>query len=81
MIKRSYIFLLLCITLFFSACANKEIKTEYIYQDVNIPIRCNAKMPNKPLEDGSFKAHKELMIYYLKIENLLKQCLGVENED
>jgi len=80
MIKRFYIILLIFITLFFSACANKPTQTEYIYKDVNIPIRCNAKMPSKPITNGSFGVHKELMIYYIKVESLLKECLGIKDE-
>lgn len=37
-------------------------------------------MPLKPRNDGTFEAHKKLMIYYLECENALKFCLGLKND-
>ena len=33
--------------------------------------------PVKPVNDGSFEAHKNKMIYYLRCESTLKYCLGL----
>ena len=45
-----------------------------IYKEVKTPIKCPLKVPLKPLNDGSFNAHKELMKYYLECENTAKFC-------
>ena len=63
----------------FTGCAPK-IQTEYIYKDVYVPVKCNAKMPIKPTNDGSFKSHKEKMLYFLRTEALLKECIGANDE-
>lgn len=60
----------------FGGCAGKET----IYKDVYLPVKCSVDIPKKPLNDKTFKAHKELMIYFLKIERLLKICTGKEDE-
>jgi len=72
------ILLLMCLTLLlFSGCTVNQPKEPYIiYKDVLVPIKCNANMPNKPLNKGNFESHKALMIYYLQCEDLLKQCIG-----
>ena len=70
------ILLLMCLTLLlFSGCAS-QVEPHIIYKDVLVPVRCDANMPNKPLNKGNFESHKALMIYYLKCEDLLKQCIG-----
>ena len=56
-------------------CAFKE--PTIIYKEKLTPVRCNAVMPDKPNNDGSFEAHKAKMIYFLKCEDLLKQCIGI----
>lgn len=58
----------------FTGCS---IKPEPVYKEVLTPIRCQAKMPVKPVNDGSFEAHKNKMIYYLRCESTLKYCLGL----
>ena len=45
--------LLFLFALAFTGCAPK-IQTEYIYKDVYVPVKCNAKMPIKPTNDESF---------------------------
>ena len=71
------ILLLMCLTLLlFSGCASQPKEPYIIYKDVLVPIRCDANMPNKPLNKGNFESHKALMIYYLQCEDLLKQCIG-----
>ena len=71
--------LLFLFTLVFTGCAPK-IQTEYIYKDVYVPVKCNAKMPVKPTNDESFESHKQKMLYFLRTEALLKECIGVEDE-
>ncbi|ABV67913.1 hypothetical protein Abu_1666 [Aliarcobacter butzleri RM4018] len=61
----------------FSGCATKT-QTEYIYKDVYVPVKCNAVIPTKPKSDGSFEADKQKMIYFLKVESLLKECVGAK---
>ncbi|MBN7287450.1 MULTISPECIES: hypothetical protein [Campylobacter] len=69
--------LLMCLTLLlFSGCASQVVEPHIIYKDVLVPVRCDADMPVRPLNKGNFESHKALMIYYLKCEDLLKQCIG-----
>ncbi|MCI6988817.1 MAG: hypothetical protein MR902_04500 [Campylobacter sp.] len=58
---------------FLSGCASKE---RVVYQDVYVPIKCPAKMPEKPKNKRSFESHKALMVYFLECESLLKECIG-----
>ena len=71
--------LLFLFALAFTGCAPK-IQTEYIYKDVYVPVKCNAKMPVKPTNDESFESHKEKMVYFLRTEALLKECIGANDE-
>lgn len=71
--------LLFFIAISFTGCSTKTV-TEYVYKDVYIPVKCNAQIPDKPLNDRSFDSHKQRMIYFLKVEALLKECVGVDNE-
>ena len=66
--------LIVCFLALFTGCS---IKPEPVYKEVLTPIRCQAKMPVKPVNDGSFEAHKNKMIYYIKCESTLKYCLGL----
>ena len=59
---------------FFTGCSKKQ---DLVYKEVLTPIRCQAKMPVKPINDGSFEAHKNKMVYYLRCESTLKYCLGL----
>lgn len=58
----------------FTGCSKKQ---DLVYKEVLTPIRCQAKMPVKPVNDGSFEAHKNKMVYYLRCESTLKYCLGL----
>ncbi|AQW80789.1 hypothetical protein [Campylobacter pinnipediorum] len=73
--------MLICflLVLILSGCANdvKNIEPRYIYKDVYVPIKCQASMPQKPKNDRSFESHKQIMLYLLECERLLKECLGV----
>lgn len=66
---------LLPLGVLFCGCAFKE--PTIVYKEKLTPVRCNAVMPDKPNNDGSFEAHKAKMIYFLKCEDLLKQCIGI----
>ncbi|WP_233994414.1 hypothetical protein [Campylobacter fetus] len=57
----------------FSGCSAKS-ETITVYKDVFVPVACNATMPKKPKNDGSFESKKELMGYFLECESLLLQC-------
>lgn len=74
------IILIFCLfTLVFTGCATKtKIETEYVYKDKYVPVRCNAVIPAKPKSDGTFILDKEKMIYYIKVESLLKECVGAQ---
>lgn len=68
--------------LLFSGCADKQVpEPSVVYKEKYMPIRCNAKMPDKPKDDGKFETHKAKMIYYRDCEKKLKQCLGIKEED
>lgn len=68
--------------LLFSGCANKQVpEPSVVYKEKYMPVRCNAKMPDKPKDDGKFETHKAKMIYYRDCEKKLKQCLGIKEED
>ncbi len=56
-----------------AGCASKPI-VKIDTKEVFIPIKCNLTLPNKPKEDGSFQSHKELLIYYLEVESIAKDC-------
>lgn len=55
-------------------CAAKTAEREKDH----VPVRCNLKVPLKPAEDNSFEAHKELMEYLLKCEEIAKDCTKEE---
>ena len=68
--------------LLFSGCADKQVPEPIVvYKEKYMPVRCNAKMPDKPKDDGKFETHKAKMIYYRDCEKKLKQCLGIKEED
>lgn len=69
--------ILLLIALILSGCAARE---NIVYKDVFVPVKCSATMPIKPINDGSFETHKEIMKYYIKCEGIAKICTGESNE-
>ena len=72
----------IALVLLFSGCANKQVpEPSVVYKEKYMPVRCNAKMPDKPKDDGKFETHKAKMIYYRDCEKKLKQCLGIKEED
>lgn len=66
--------------LIFAGCAAKPQASEpyIIYKEKYVPVRCNAEMPVKPKDDGTFETDKRLAIYYRDCEKKLKQCLGIK---
>lgn len=70
-------------TLIFAGCAAKPQASEpyIIYKEKYVPVRCNAEMPVKPKDDGTFETDKRIAIYYRDCEKKLKQCLGIKEED
>ncbi|TLD85830.1 hypothetical protein LS69_007970 [Helicobacter sp. MIT 05-5294] len=58
---------------YFVGCASKPTYKVEV-KEVLIPIKCNLELPQKPKEDGSFKSHKELAIYYRQVEQIAKDC-------
>ncbi|MDU6827738.1 hypothetical protein [Campylobacter sp.] len=71
------ILVFLFFALFFIGCAAKpEIITRTQYQDVYIPVRCQAKMPEKPKFDKKdLQSARALAVYYRQVEILLKRCI------
>ncbi len=55
-------------------CADKEPQIKQVY----VPVRCNLKMPLKPAANGSFEAYKELVRYFLRCEEIAKDCTRSE---
>ena len=73
--------LLFCLfVLIFAGCAAKPQVSEphIIYKEKYVPVRCNAKMPLKPKNDGTFETDKKIAVYYRDCEKKLKQCLGIK---
>lgn len=70
--------LIMCLSaaLMLSGCATKATEIQFVYKEKEVPVPCIAKMPKKPISDGSFEGDKQKMIYYRKCEDLLKQCIG-----
>ena len=66
--------------LIFTGCAAKPQISEphIIYKEKYVPVRCNAKMPLKPKNDGTFETDKKIAVYYRDCEKKLKQCLGIK---
>nr|WP_241259243.1 hypothetical protein [Campylobacter curvus] len=64
----------------FAGCAAKPQASEpyIIYKEKYVPVRCNAEMPVKPKDDGTFETDKRIAIYYRDCEKKLKQCLGIK---
>lgn len=63
----------------FSACVSKPIY-KIQTQEVFIPVKCNLELPPKPQENGSFESHKQIAIYYKKVEQIAKDCTTERKE-
>ncbi|MGH1600944.1 hypothetical protein [Campylobacter majalis] len=67
------------VVLLLAGCADKHIsEPTVVYKEKLVPVRCDAKLPVKPENDGTFETHRAKMIYLLECENLLKQCIGIK---
>ena len=68
------------LALLFIGCTNKHIpESAVFYKEKLVPVRCNALMPVKPNNEGTFEVDKAIMIYYRECESLLKQCIGIQD--
>lgn len=63
----------LLVNAFIVGCASSPIYKVQV-KEVLVPTKCNLKLPQKPLENGSFESHKALAIYYKKVEQIAKDC-------
>ncbi|OOC31996.1 hypothetical protein [Helicobacter pylori] len=64
------LFLALCVSVSFSACAKK-----IIYHEVKVPIKCDIEMPTRPSEHlEALEYLRALLIYTETLENDLKFC-------
>ena len=63
--------------LLFAGCSAKpEVIPKTQYQEVYIPVRCQAKMPEKPKFDKKdLQSARALAVYYRQVEILLKGCI------
>ncbi|MBE3022936.1 hypothetical protein [Campylobacter sp. 7477a] len=65
--------------LLLSGCADKHMpEPTIVYREKLTPVKCNAQMPVKPKNDGTFETDKTIMIYFRECESRLKQCIGVK---
>lgn len=65
-------YILIFLPLLFLGCSTL-VKTEI--QEVYIPVRCDVELPTKPKDDSSFESAKNLTIYYIEIEQILRDCM------
>ena len=73
--SKIYFFIFLSYIVLFVGCCDKT--PQKAIQRVYIPIKCDVKLPAKPLFDPADpKSLKGLIIYYIQIENLLKGCIN-----
>lgn len=71
--KRGLMIFLPVFALLLSACANKPMYRVQI-KEVLVPVKCNLSLPQKPQENGSFESHKQLMKYFVQVEQIAKDC-------
>lgn len=72
-------YLILTSVILLSGCSAKpEIITRTEYQDVNMPVRCEAELPQKPKfdENNPEISAKKIAEYYSKVERLLMECVN-----
>lgn len=73
--NKIYFFIFLSYIVLFVGCSAKAPQTTI--QKVYIPVKCDVKLPEKPLFDPADPdSLKGLIIYYIQIENLLKGCIN-----
>ena len=73
--NKVYFFIFLSYVVLFVGCSAKA--PQNTIQKVYIPIKCDVKLPAKPLfNPADPDSLKRLIIYYIQIENLLKGCIN-----
>lgn len=77
-IRKIIFIILLSFAVFLAGCSQKpEIITRTVYQDVYLPIKCEAKIPDKPkFDENSLESAKAIAKYYEETERLLRECIG-----
>lgn len=70
--KRGLMIFLPVFAFLLSACAKPVYRVET--KEVLVPVKCNLQLPQKPQENGSFQSHKELMKYFVQVEQIAKDC-------
>lgn len=70
-------YLILTSVILLSGCSAKpEIITHTEYQDVNMPVKCEVKLPGKPkFDENNLESAKEIAKYYGEVERLLMECV------
>ncbi|QCD51214.1 hypothetical protein [Campylobacter californiensis] len=79
--KIAFIILLCLVIVLIGGCASSkpQIITQTKFQDVYVPIKCEAKLPAKPAyNQNNLQSAKELARYYAQVEALLRGCVGDE---
>lgn len=71
--KRGLMIFLPVFAFLLSACANHPVYRVET-KEVLVPVKCNLQLPQKPQENGSFQSHKELMKYFVQVEQIAKDC-------
>lgn len=59
--------------LVFVGCASKPVYKVQV-KEVMVPVKCNLKLPDKPINENTFESHRQIMIYYRKVEQIAKDC-------
>lgn len=70
--KRGLMIFLPVFALLLSACAKPVYRVQI--KEVLVPVKCNLSLPQKPQENGSFQSHKELIKYFVQVEQIAKDC-------
>ena len=72
------LFFFLALFLFGCSAKDKVIYKQNI-KEVYIPVRCDVKMPNRPVHSGStVKDNINIISYTLEVEQALKACIKGE---
>ncbi|CAD7288197.1 hypothetical protein [Campylobacter suis] len=76
--KIVFIVILFLLIILFTGCAKTTI-TKTQYQEVMVPVKCEAKLPQKPIFDtNDLNTAKELMQYFETCEKILLECVKYE---
>ena len=74
--KNNLIFLfVLVISVTLAGCASKDAQVMTEYKEIYVPVKCQIKLPQKPIFNPSNpESLKETIGYCMHIETLLKGC-------